>query len=846
MSDETEHKGYNKPDHGEQDWHNPLNENFVLIDSDIHEIEQLIEESGDIGATAKFEKFLHDPTEAPVKGPITEAFNAGSLDHYGDESTDLDRWSLVTSDIEGDHMLRFDAPDGLSDTESYHLISDVSETHRGFSYSAYVRGEDNGSRGEFGFAVLTSFSDGTITDGFVLRMNLDRDSIEIMEYSDGFVGGTTADVNLSADTLYRLELDVEFDGRLIGRIYDTDDNALQDLIVDPEQSDVHNGGFGWYARVGSEDEWAEYDFLTKQPLASTPARVSGTSSNGGGSIEGTAALSTDILVYEDNPGEYVVLDDSGDIVHSGSNAVTALQQGIDATPTRGTICVRGHYNLDDEIEITDYKHLIGYGAHFECTMSSDPHIQCVAGTASSGIEVTDIDFGEEEILTLESTSGMEPGDLLEFYSDEEIDRIGTGDERPLGELHKIQSVDSDPFYGIASGEVLLMDTMEWEYDTSYDIHVNHIPADSVTIEGLRMTGPEPRENYRAIRCRQLENPVIESVDLETFGGRGVMMDRSYMGEVRNSRFSDMREQGAGYGVSVQYGSAHTKIHNCRFYENRHGVAHVSGGSNSMNRRTHVSNCRFLRGQSSQIDTHGDEWNCRISDCMFSQPRNFAIHTGAREIVIDGCEFYCGGSAGLTSDRGEWVDQRIIFINNKVIRGSRNWLMRLDDDGYDLIKVHNNEFFDISVPVLRPTTSENIDHIHFTDNFIKGINNQVLHLGNLSDGKIGEVTVSGNYSENCNSTMYRFRNIRNLRFTNNEMATQSGFNYMIELESVSDSFIANNVFRDHGNKGGIELNDAEDFQSENNVIMGNVGYDLGDDVIENSSAGSHEILNNFNF
>jgi len=38
MTDETEHRGYNRPQKGDTDWHEPVNENWDAIDADVAEL----------------------------------------------------------------------------------------------------------------------------------------------------------------------------------------------------------------------------------------------------------------------------------------------------------------------------------------------------------------------------------------------------------------------------------------------------------------------------------------------------------------------------------------------------------------------------------------------------------------------------------------------------------------------------------------------------------------------------------------------------------------------------------------------------------------------------------------
>lgn len=215
-------------------------------------------------------------TEAPIQGAVIESFESGDLSHY---TGSTGPYSVVTSDIGGENMLRFDAPTGTSSTSSFYAESDVTTTQRGMSYSAYIRGTDNGTggthAGQFGYGILTTYSSGSVTDGFVIRANYGDNEIEILEFDGGFVAGYTESVTLSNNTLYRLEIDAEAGGDdVTGRIFDIDDTLLATLPVTPSSSTGNqSGGFLWHARVTGEGQWGEYDLLQQQPLNSTPSRM---------------------------------------------------------------------------------------------------------------------------------------------------------------------------------------------------------------------------------------------------------------------------------------------------------------------------------------------------------------------------------------------------------------------------------------------------------------------------------------------------------------------------------------------------------------------------------------------
>ena len=44
MTDTTENRGYNVPQEGEENWHEPMNENWRALDGDVQQLYELVDE----------------------------------------------------------------------------------------------------------------------------------------------------------------------------------------------------------------------------------------------------------------------------------------------------------------------------------------------------------------------------------------------------------------------------------------------------------------------------------------------------------------------------------------------------------------------------------------------------------------------------------------------------------------------------------------------------------------------------------------------------------------------------------------------------------------------------------
>lgn len=234
-------------------------------------------------------------TRSPIRGPITEAFESGNLDHYTGETS---VYSIETATLEGDWMLRCDFPSVSGSIATYGIQSAAVATQRGFTYSGYVRGSTTeGQNVQPGFLVLANWdSNGNVTDGYQIRLNIINDEVEILKWENGsFVEGYGQSTDpLSLDQWYRLELDAGWEGYgLIGRVYDADDTLLGTVDYRGQESGspVNGDGFGWRARSDDISTYTDFDLLTRHPMSATPGRISGSGGGGGGnhtSVQGVA------------------------------------------------------------------------------------------------------------------------------------------------------------------------------------------------------------------------------------------------------------------------------------------------------------------------------------------------------------------------------------------------------------------------------------------------------------------------------------------------------------------------------------------------------------------------------
>lgn len=861
MSDETENKGYNKPQVGEEDWHVPLNENFDRIDADIYEIEQRIGNgSGDVtGQVIHPAAVYQNDTESPIEGHVVEAFDAGSLDHY---VGDVEEFEIVDSELEGEHMLEFEAPDVGGSTTSFGVQSDVIETQRGFQYSAYVRGdpESEDGRSQLGFLVLADYDDdGELTDGYQIRLNVYGDgerNLEVLKWQGGdFITGEDTDIEASAGEWYRLEAVLLWD-RLIARVYDATGDALlgEYEYVDADESDddaplADGDGHGWRLRVEEEGDYGAFDFLTKQPLSS----AEGGSAGGGnvGDIDTGGYEEWDVLVTESD-GSYEVIDSFGEGISATSDAEDALNDATDACPEGGVLVVKGHYVLDsgESWDISKDLTVRGYSATIESTSTNDKEFFI-------NIEYKDRNVYEaDEVIPGEDTSSYRPiieldtsshdirrNHLVMIDSDERTDGHDPGNR---GEGHMVAAAAEDEtngdfWDGLSSDEISLMETLEFDYDNSYDIDIYHYVPCTVVFEGFTLLGPDIWDPYiGGVNLTGVAECKLRDLWLEGISYEAVRVAMSYDCKIQDSVFTrgaSNEDSGEGYGVAGKGGCAHTHVENCTFHMMRHGVAHGgSGYPGRTRRRTVVENCLFTFCRSTALDMHGDgDTGHQVINCSFHLGSDEAI-TFSRNSRVEGCYFNMGYGEDAIYYDGVYADDSLVVTDNYFRRCRRT--IRIDsrdDSQFDTVNISDNTFEEcermtrIRLPVANLKITGNVSHdgddaqIYMTSrNWLSGepgigtgviANNSFYNCGGcirVHDEGSGDgaqnINVTGNQATDCDAFIKTDEDCVDWAVLNNQM---TGGDEFIDDSGVEGDWVVNgNVVR--GADLGISSYDGDNF------------------------------------
>lgn len=695
-------------------------------------------------------------TKAPIEGPTVEAFEAGDLSYY---SGDTGPFSIVASDIEGANMLRFDSPTAGS-LDSFHFTSDVSETRRGFTYSAYVRGSTgSGSNGQYGIAVLVDFDSTGITHGFVFRANIGADQIEFLQYDNGFVsgGGVSASVTLSDNTLYRLEVDADPGStRLIGRIFDWDDNLLQTLVLSNPGFSGASGGFGWYARCDASDAWAEYDFLTKQPLSATPARASGTGGGGGGS----SGTQLNILDFGADPS-------------GGTNSNEALKQAVsEANPGDTIVFPDGTYLIDletENIEIGKSIRLLGDGAKLDFVATDQQGSEWIrfsgdGMTGNSASLSTSVAKGSTAFPTTDA-SAISPGDWVVIHNATDRGGNKTLVHQPDGQqISRVDTVDTNTVH--------LAETAVWDYQSGAEIEVVDL-LDRPIVEGFDadwsqggkihmqwcnrptfkdLTGTNDTwPPYRCLDCRNARYIRIEhnrAGDRGSSNGEPLRINRTNGALVDHPHVSYVRR-----AIDMQWSTQGVEIRNPKLFNNRIGItAHSS----------HVDDVTVIGGEIiSHTGTDGsaagpnavswrDEANA-ASNWTFIGTRIEAPDTGVKMgdgFELIGCDVYGGGEAVSIHRGTASITGGTIRIDDA--QGFDNYAILIDNDaGYELHDIDIDTYI-VADGVRRPIrilTDEAVTRASFDCDVLmkSAASYDVYDINTASDALLSDLTISGHVS-----------------------------------------------------------------------------------------------------
>lgn len=209
----------------------------------------------------------HD-TQAPIEGHIVEAFESGDLSHY---SGDTDGWTVGTSDITGGDMLQFD--DATGDVKT--IWTDAVETRRGERYMTYLRLNADGSNSpvfivcgqlDGGGALHAGYGIGLAADGNDARLIKEPTATDEVWFANTL---DTATMAVSGGVLYRLEIDLEVDGTIRGRVSNVDTGRTE-ATLEGTDTEFESGVVG-YRNATSAGNDSDFDVATRSILETTHA-----------------------------------------------------------------------------------------------------------------------------------------------------------------------------------------------------------------------------------------------------------------------------------------------------------------------------------------------------------------------------------------------------------------------------------------------------------------------------------------------------------------------------------------------------------------------------------------------
>lgn len=193
------------------------------------------------------------------KGYLMEDFEGGLTGYSGD----LTSFSIVTSDIEGGNMLRFEETE---QTGSHQKIwTEAIETQRGERYAAYIRPNESASP----TFVINGQLDagGTLNAGYGVMLRPGPDEVRLIKETaavdDQFYNPIdTAAVAINLGTIYRVEIDLSFGGRIEARVIDNTETTIATLTA--TDTDFDTGVLGWRDASGI-GATSNFDFATRVP-----------------------------------------------------------------------------------------------------------------------------------------------------------------------------------------------------------------------------------------------------------------------------------------------------------------------------------------------------------------------------------------------------------------------------------------------------------------------------------------------------------------------------------------------------------------------------------------------------
>lgn len=537
--------------------------------------------------------------------------------------------------------------------------------------------------------------------------------------------------------------------------------------------------------------------------------------------DGFAEPPIDIRVqeYED---EYRAINDSGDIIESGTDGWAVLEKAIEVAPASGTVYVRGRYEADSAINISKSLGLDGYGARINVQESASFAFD-FGGKERYETELSERVEKAEYEVKLDSDRDISKGELL-LLEDEDGPPV-LGRDQPAGEPHSVLETNGQ--------NVELEDTIVWRegYESGTLVYV--VDPIEIQCSGFEFVSPDKSESVTGIMARGCRDSTFRDLKLEKFGNRGIALEACANTRVRDCtvlQSSDI-DSADGYGIQVRAGCHDIVVEGCTAKECRHPLSVTPAGPREVaSRSITFRDCFASADGSAALNCHGGaSHDVRFEGCMVHTRGEAGVRTGAQKTSVSGCEFRMETHHAITTRNDG--QEMVLTVSDTDIYGAGN-AIDLDDDGdyefdplWKLVHIDGVRAHDCARFLeLEDGDIDRVRELVIRNSSWDTVSGVGIRLKNRIDGG----SIEGNeFGDAPNNSHIRTRNdsdtdVRNLHIVGNRFRNGSGQQTFIRLSNARQCVISDNKFESESNNRIY----ADDTDSTHNVIKQNTYYAPG--------------------
>jgi hypothetical protein len=448
----------------------------------------------------------------------------------------------------------------------------------------------------------------------------------------------------------------------------------------------------------------------------------------------TAPATTAVVAVEGST--YTATTGDGDVIASGSEAASVIQEAINFVPEGGVVEIReGTYPIKSKIAVKKSVTIRGTGMPSFSSGTKDYLIECKGSLMKSSSLSEDVQANSTAI-TVNDASGLETGDLILIFDDTQWnpDDGGWYQRIKTGELHRVESVSGN--------EITFEDPLLHAYTLSKNAEVQFIKPISVTIEGIEILGGSKTGDYSGIYLRYTIDSAILNCHLDSCGLRTIQINDCYETTISGCTIEKAEKDGYGYGVDVHSSSAYTRIVDNTIDRCRHCITHVAHPSSSIGvpRETYVER-NYLRGSISHtIDAHpcAESWYIYDNEITHLYGNKYLVNNGAKYCEVKGNTFYDGNGCRKRMD----IRDVTFIIENNTFNGVTDCADTTDRGTMEYFEFSNNTCNDCNNYMVKSTIANDLRIAGNTFNgkdsgvaiFVKNAGNGSIE-GNVFEGSI---------------------------------------------------------------------------------------------------------------